>query len=865
MPRTTIDNLIQLGINRQLIEVNDINIKYHIQNKEYNQDPEEFVRAAVYVELVETYHYSPYRIDIEVQVPRRTPNDFADIVVFEDDTKLCNYIVVENKEANCSGPDFTQGIEQGFGNANSLRAKYLVVDNFIQRNIYDVHNFPANERDANRIADIPENYGLTPTYRIINNVRNGLKKVAFSDLAKAFQRCHNKLWSGGKLDPASAFDEMSKLLFAKIQDERTTPNGRHYKFQVGTNENEVVVAQRCLGLYDEARQIDPNVFTEAITVSDAKIKEVVEILQDISLTETDLDAKGQAFEKFLGVVFRGELGQYFTRRQIIEFIVDILQPNENDVILDPSCGSGGFLLYSMKKVTEKIRNDYKGNQRLIDRKVYDFSRQRIYGIEINSKIARVAMMDMIVNEDGHTNIESNTGLNSVFTNPNIGPNRFTLIMTNPPFGVKIKRDDRDNMGQTNFNNFVFGGDKKSQISDILFLEQYKRLLINDHTRNPRAGIVLQVGVLNNPSNKKLLTWLRLNFAILGVVNLPDFAFRKAGSGMKTCLLFIRKYQTPYQQLENIPDYDVFFAVAEHIGYDSTLRADTNDLPNIYTHYMNHTEDRAEGIFWLRFSNLEYRLDPIYYRNQHFISQHFERLRASGHTIIALEQLLSDLNAGKSPEGGVTRSTGEIPSITISNITKDGNLDFSSDLNFVPDEFFNEFNNSKGGLEYQDILIAKDGATTGKTAIIDDNFVFLDKTQVPPVPRAIFSEHVFRLRMKPRINQLFIHAFLNSELGQLQLETIISGGAQGGITRDFTKDIYVPIINEQSQKDIADFWSNGIQESSKLKTSYEESITNTKHQVDNMIEKAQPLPDDILAEILEIEEHIEGEENPEEEQ
>lgn len=860
MPRRTLQETIDLGISRYLIEITDMKIKYLIQNKEYEFGPEERVRAAIYIELVEDYNYSPSRIDFEVQVPRRTPSDFADIVVYEGDERLTNYVVVESKRENCSDTEFNQAIEQGFGNANSLRSKYLIVDNFRQRQVYDIGTYPANERVANRIADVPINYGLVPTYRLLRGGKDDLRRVSFSELASVFQKCHNTLWSGGKVDPATAFDEMSKILFAKIQDERTTPNGQPYKFQVGQNENEVIIAQKCIDLYNDARRIDPYVFTESIYVSDTKIKTIVETLQEISLTETDLDAKGQAFEKFLGVVFRGGLGQYFTRRQIVEFVVDMLDPDERDIVLDPACGSGGFLLYCMKKVADKIRVNYAGNQRLIDRKIYDFTRQKVYGIEINAKIARVAMMDMIVNDDGHTNIENNTGFNSNFRNPNIGVNRFTLIMTNPPFGVKINRDDRDNLGQNNFNSFTFGKGRKSQLSDILFLEQYKKFLVNDDSQNPRAGVVLQIGVLNNPSNKELLKWLRLNFKILGVVNLPDFAFRKAGSGMKTCLLFIRKYQTPYERIEDIPDYDVFFAVANHIGYDSTLRPDTNDLPTILEHYKNRSEDKVKGIFWIPLSRLYYRLDPTYYFNKFIILQHFERLRSSGHQLVPLHKLLAKMNAGKSPEGGVTRSTGEIPSITITNITRDGTLDFSFDLNFVPDDFYNEFNRIKGGAAYLDILIAKDGATTGKTAIIDDSFPFLDRSQNPPIPKAIFSEHVFRLRMKRGVNPLYIHAFLNSELGQLQLETVTSGGAQGGITTDFVKEIYIPVVDEITQKSIAEHWVSGMRETDILRRQYEESVNETKKEVDRMIENAQPLSDEQLHEILVLHEEIEEENN-----
>lgn len=837
MSRKQPEEWIDTGRIRGLIDVSNDKIKYVFQEKEYDARPEEIVRAAIYVELVEEFKYSPHNIDFELQVPRRKPSDFADIVVFKDKRRKDNFIVVETKRMDITDTEFNQAIEQGFGNANSLRANYLIVDNYNTRQSYDIANYSPNERSKNRISNIPINYGLIPIYKYKRGSECDLQSVSFHTLASVLKKCHNILWSGGKLDPATAFDEMSKILFAKMQDEKNTPNGDCYKFQLGTNENEVIVAQRCISLYDEAREVDPNVFTDSISVMDDKIKSVVKLLEGVSLIETDLDSKGQAFEKFLGVVFRGELGQYFTRRQIVEFVVDMLEPNEHDIVLDPSCGSGGFLLYCMKKVSDKIRKDYAGNRSFVERKIYDFTKRGIFGIEINAKIARVAMMDMIVNEDGHTNIENNTGLNCEYENRNIRFGKFTLIMTNPPFGVKIKRDNKDNLGHNSFSNFTFGGEnKQSQLSDILFLEQYKNFLTNDTSKNPRLGVVLQTGVLNNPSNKKVLKWIRLNFKILAVVSLPVYAFRKAGSGMKTSLLFLQKYHTPYRNIKDIRDYKVFFAIANKIGYDSTLRPDDNDLPSILSMFKRQEENQGKGVFLIPFSELDYRLDPVYYYNKFEVNRELERLRKMGHQIVTLKDMLLRMDSGKSPQGGVTRSTGEIPSITISNITRDGTLDFSSNLYFVPDVFYDEFAQTIGGLRHLDILIAKDGATTGKTSIVDDEFPFLDTDKSPHEPKAIFSEHIFRLRVKQCINPYYIHAFLNSELGQLQLDTVITGGAQGGITRAFPKNIFVPLISIEAQKKVADFWMKGINDATKLYNNYVDNVFDTKKQINRMIEE-----------------------------
>jgi len=383
---------------------------------------------------------------------------------------------------------------------------------------------------------------------------------------------------------------------------------------------------------------------------------------------------------------------------------------------------------------------------------------------------------------------------------------------------------------------------------VLFLEQYSRFLTNDQRKKPRVGVVLQIGVLNNPSNKKLLKWIRLNFKILAVVSLPDFAFRKAGSGMKTALLFLQKYAQPYSKVEDIPDYDVFFAIAEHIGYDSTLRPDRNDLPKILDRYRKHEDDKSKGVFWIKFHSLDYRLDPKYYRNKFQVQTWRKNLENQGFVLLPLNTLLNRLESGKSPNGGVTRSTGEIPSITVTNITKDGTIDFDNSINFVPESFYEEFNEKHGKLLLHGILIAKDGATTGKTAILDETFPFLEKgVEGSITPKAIFSEHVFRLRVKKDINPFYINAFLNSEIGQLQLEMVASGGAQGGITREFAQNIYVPLVKEQNV--IAEQWQNMVLDALSMQKAYTRKISDAKEGVVNAISKATPLSQDEIEQIL----------------
>jgi len=149
------------------------------------------------------------------------------------------------------------------------------------------------------------------------------------------------------------------LIINKLYDERFTPHGDYYKFQIGTYEEPREVALRIKQVYETVQKKNSDVFKAKIELPDEMIFRIVEHLQDVSLRTTDLDAKGRAFENFLGKLFRGEYGQYFTARQVVEFMVGVADPDEFDYLIDPACGSGGFLLYAMKHVLTKVTDKYK--------------------------------------------------------------------------------------------------------------------------------------------------------------------------------------------------------------------------------------------------------------------------------------------------------------------------------------------------------------------------------------------------------------------------------------------------------------------------------------------------------------------------
>lgn len=568
------NEIIEEGIKKGIIKIEDDKVIYP-NGKSYNfNDPEEKVRAGVFIELVVKYFYPIQKLDTEVYPPRREPRLPADIVVYEDDEKEHAFIVVETK-AESTKKDIDVAKREGLGNANLLNAKYLLVVCASERMSYNLEKQPStvDNLDKYKIADIPVKYGKEPEFRFKRGDKeNDLRKVTLDELSNKFQLCHDEIWGGGERDPAVAFDEISKILITKLYDERFTPSGDYYKFQIGTYEEPKDVAKRVREIYETVQKKNSEVFKAKLDLPDATIYRIVEYLQDISLRTTDLDAKGRAFENFLGKLFRGEYGQYFTPRQIVEFMVEVIDPDEDDYLIDPACGSGGFLLYSMRHVLNKVTEKYKEDKEMIDRLNWDFSHKQIFGIEINDRIARVAMMDMVIHEDGHSNIECNNALmpyKNFDPRKDIKPNKYDIVLTNPPFGAVVK--DKEIL-----NNFKLGKNRKAQRTEILFIERCLDLLKPDG----KIGIVLPDGVLTNSSLQYVRDFINKNAKILAVVSLPQFAFLSSGAGVKASLLFLQKKK----EGEKTGNYPIFMAIAEHIGYDATGRPDSNDLPKILEEY-----------------------------------------------------------------------------------------------------------------------------------------------------------------------------------------------------------------------------------------------------------------------------------------
>lgn len=577
---------IQIGIEKGIISFNDdmSRITYIYQNKHRNyNNPEEKVQAEAFLRLIIDYKYPINRIKLFVAVPMGSETKEADIVVFKDDLCLMPYILVECKKQEVSEAEFQQAIGQAYSYAFAMAGelKYVWVTSGIKSDYFEVDQ---NSNTRNQLPDIPQ-FGVTniATYKYVYDAQYlpeesgkqrffDLSVIDQSELTRRFKQAHEALWAGGQLNPSEAFDELDKLIFCKIWDERKPRKmGEPYDFQIITvpkeiekNENKRRLIEndnlynRIMALYEEGRKKDQEVFRDNIRLTPEKIRTVVSYLESVNLGETDLDSKGRAFETFMGSFFRGNFGQYFTPREIVKFIVDVLPIEHDSKVLDTSCGSGGFLLYALNKIRNKaseIYPNYAKDVRQHDRWFkywHDFAEKNLYGIEISEQISRAAKMNMIIHDDGHTNVITSDGLISDETiitktnNQGFKYETFDFIITNPPFGSTIRQTE-----QAYLKTYQLGKKEEDwlavkssseqyrdgQSTEVLFIEQdYKFLKEGGY-----LAIVIPDGILTNSSMQYVRTQIEDWFRIVAVVSMPQTAFMANGAGVKSSVLFLKKW------------------------------------------------------------------------------------------------------------------------------------------------------------------------------------------------------------------------------------------------------------------------------------------------------------------------------------
>lgn len=547
----TLSDIIKKALEQGYLSFDGDSIIYHTKklSKQNYTNPEEKVRAEVFARLIIEKEYPLSHIAIEVRVTRGSnkSNTRADIVVYKNAKHQKAFIVIELKKS--SQKDLREAKEQALSYANFLKADYALATNGKEKIALYI-----KEDSNDLINDIPPYGGNAPIWKYLRNSENSdISKITTDELKTLLEKIHNYLWNGGKRNPAEAFSEFSKIIFTKIMDEKIAEYDPDYKlenyeFQKNRDEDKFALENRIKGLYQKYKEKDSNVFDNALILDADEIKFLVENLESISLSETDLDIKGKVFQKFFADFFKGTAGQYFTPLNIVRFMVECFDLRQNDLVLDPSCGSGGFLLQTLQYMQEKSKKlDGEYNQK---RFWHSFAEKNLYGIEISGGISQTAKMNMIIHDDGHTNVITADGLDSfenfIRKNNKFQKNTFNFIFTNPPFGSSIPAS------KPYFEDFSFAKsevhfidkiiDKKSpkdlsaQKSEILFLERYFEFL----KEGGIVACVLPDGILTNSSLQNVRDYLLERFYLLASFSLPQHTFSNYGAGVKSSILVLKK-------------------------------------------------------------------------------------------------------------------------------------------------------------------------------------------------------------------------------------------------------------------------------------------------------------------------------------
>ena len=601
------------------IKIESNQIYSPIRDKWLVLKPEEEVRQRYVCRLVDSYGYGIKQMGEEVKVTNSQRGQGAaraDIVIWrneEDKRKGKNaLIVVECKAENVTirQADYFQG----YNYAAWAGAKFFVTTNLKETRIFKVVE-DAMPKKLEEIADIPS-ADMVNDDKKIKAMLLQTKAFTRDEFSRLLFKCHNIIRNNDKLSPEAAFDEISKILFIKIRYERTNSGTQIFSKDAFTklknaynNMKSKDAPEFYQFLFEKTKEdfakdhlFDEN---ETIKIRENSFEQIVKELQVYNLSTTSDDVKGIAFEQFLGRTFRGELGQFFTPRTIVDFMVSVLDPQEGEYVCDPCCGSGGFLIRAFEYVREHIENevevrkedvkkslftdDYsklpKKEQEKNDQKVIDaFSKMNyeldinnpmgrlrslsfdcIYGTDANPRMARTAKMNMIMHGDGHGGVHHHDGLLNV---NGIWEGRFDVILTNPPFGARIDKElkiteaDRftdiekikayeKRYGKENYDNALkqVNDHINQPILDLFQIGKFSGLTevlfiercLNLLKPGGRMGIVLPEGVLNNTNLQKVRDFVESKAKILLIVSIPQDVFMAAGATVKPSLLFFKKF------------------------------------------------------------------------------------------------------------------------------------------------------------------------------------------------------------------------------------------------------------------------------------------------------------------------------------
>ncbi|WP_367363767.1 N-6 DNA methylase [Candidatus Tisiphia endosymbiont of Nedyus quadrimaculatus] len=556
--------------------------------------PEEKVRQEYEKILYDDYFYDKEQLDIEVSIQMGSTVKKADIVIYKNELKNRNQYsdilgIIEVKKRSRK-----DGLEQLTSYMQATSAVFGVWTN--GEEIEYLHKNSKGEVKRDCLFNIPKK---GETIEEIGNItKDKLKPV--KNLKPVFRRILNTLYSNTNISRKEKLgSEMIKLIFCKIIDEKYDINSLP-SFRITIEEMEAInndkseneeikivqynkVKKRIQKLFIKVKEElgDDGIFVqnEEITLDAKSIVYVVGELEQIALLKTEKDTVGEAFETFAESKLVGEKGEFFTPREIVKLAVQIIDPSPNQTIIDPACGSGGFLIYALEHVWRKMDNNrvYK-NSTDINRLKKQIAEKCFYGLDKEIDLVKICKAYMTIIGDGKSKIVQENTLHPIHEfqaktkelittkkDGEIELNTFDFVITNPPFGSKIKILKEDckyfELGyqyKKEGNSFIKTNKVKETEPQELFIERCLQLLKD----GGKLAIVLPETYFHAPSKKHVLDFLTKNNNIIAVVDLPHNTFRPYCNA-KTCLLVLEKGK--------MQNNDIIMAVAEEMGHDHTGR------------------------------------------------------------------------------------------------------------------------------------------------------------------------------------------------------------------------------------------------------------------------------------------------------
>lgn len=615
--------------------------------------------------------------------------------------------------------------------------------------------------------------------------RKDLKKT--HNLKSVFNSIRNYLAAnntGITLD-TEFVSQIINLIFCKIYDERFTKPNDMISFRAGISERPTDVAKRIIAIFEHVKSKYPDVFTDAdiIKLSDTSIAYIAGELQQYCLIESERDVIADAFEIFISPSLRGGQGQFFTPRNVVKLLVSIVNPTRKDRIIDPACGSGGFLIESLRYVWAQIQAEGE-ELGWPDREIFadqqEVAIKKFRGIDKENFLAKTTKAYMAILGDGRGGIFCENSLEdinnwSAKAQDMVALGSFNAVLTNPPYGSKLKIDDKQILQKYDLGHrWKLKDGSGYEKTDKLLLEQTPQVLFIERCLNllspgGRLGIVAPESMFCNPSHKYIMNYVEKHAQIEAVISMPENLFQPH-THAKTCVVVMTKFSDEHPCVDS--NHLIFMAAAKWCGHDSRgLEVPYDDIPLIQERYELFKNGKELTYDHLGFTVKQSQVRdciylPIYYNPE--IRSQIESIQGR-YQFITIQELINDglLSISTGEEvGKLAYGTGQIPFIRTSDIA---NWEIKLDPKQGLSEEIYQSLSGKQDVQPYDILMVRDGTyLVGTCAMIS-----------PGETKIVYQSHLYKIRSNDhsKLNPYLLLALLSSPLVKQQIRS-----------KQFTQDI-----------------------------------------------------------------------------